>query len=82
MKEAKIIITIGKNDNGNMNSINTKTCDAHVYDLMLAAHQLFGIIQKQDPDGTAFSSMFNLAMVYSAKKNEDKDNSSDSDESK
>lgn len=80
-EEAKIIITINKGENERVDSIHIKTTDAHLYDLMLAAHQLFGIIAKKDPDGTAFTSMFNLAKTYSDK-NEDKDNHSDSDESK
>lgn len=80
-EEAKIIITINKDENEKVDSIHIKTTDTHLYDLMLAAHQLFGIIAKKDPDGTAFASMFNLAKDYSSK-NEDKDNHSDSDESK
>lgn len=82
MEEAKIIITINKDKIGNYKSSNCEIDNAHVYDLMLAACQLFKIIQKKDTDGTAFSSMFNLANTYSAEKNEDKDNHSDSDESK
>ena len=80
-EEAKIIITINKDENERFNSLHITTANAHLYDLMLAAHQLFGMIAKKDPDGTAFSSMFNLAKDYSSK-NEDKDNHSDSDESK
>lgn len=80
-EEAKIIITINKGENERVDAIHIKTTDTHLYDLMLAAHQLFGIIAKKDPDGTAFSSMFNLAKDYSSE-NEDKDNHSDSDESK
>lgn len=80
-EQAKIIITINKDENERFDSINIKTEDTHIYDLMLAAYNLFGIIAKKDPDGTAFSSMFNLAKKYSDK-NEDKDNHSDSDESK
>ena len=80
-KEAKIIITITKDENERFNSLHITTANTHLYDLMLAAYRLFGIIAKKDPDGTAFSSMFNLAKDYSSK-NEDKDNNSDSDESK
>lgn len=80
-EQTKIIITINKDENEKYNSINVKTEDTHIYDLMLAAYHLFGIIAKKDTDGTAFSSMFNLAKTYSDK-NEDKDNHSDSDESK
>lgn len=67
-EETKICITINKDENEKFNSINMKTANAHIYDLMLAAHHLFGIIAKKDPDGTAFSSMFNLAKTYSDKK--------------
>ena len=83
-EETKIIITINKDENERFNSLHITTANAHLYDLMLAAHRLFGIIAKKDPDGTAFSSMFNLAKNYSdsSEKNEDKDNHSDSDESK
>ena len=81
-EETKIIITINKDENEKFNSIHTTTADANIYDLMLAAHNLFGIIAEKDPDGTAFSSMFNLAKTYSDEKNENKDNHSDSDESK
>lgn len=80
-EESKIIITINKDENEKFSSLHITTENAHLYDLMLAAHQLFGIIAKKDPDGTAFSSMFNLAKDYSDK-NENKDNHSDSDESK
>lgn len=80
-EKAKIIITINKDENERYNSINIKTEDTHIYDLMLAAHNLFGIIAQKDPDGSVFSSMFNLAKTYSDK-NENKDNHSDSDESK
>lgn len=80
-EEAKIIITITKGKNETINSINIHLTDTHLYDLMLAAYRLFGIIAKKDPDGTAFSSMFNLAKNCSSE-NEDKDNHSDSDESK
>lgn len=80
-EKAKIIITINKDENERYNYINVKTEDTHLYDLMLAAYNLFGIIAKKDQDGTAFSSMFNLAKNYSDK-NEDKNNHSDSDESK
>ena len=80
-EEAKIIITINKDENERFNSLHITTANANLYDLMLAAHRLLGIIAKKDPDGTAFSSMFNLAKDYSSK-NEDKDNHSDSDESK
>lgn len=80
-EETKIIITINKDENERFNSLHITTADANVYDLMLAAHRLFGIIAKKDPDGTAFSSMFNFAKTYSDK-NENKDNHSDSDESK
>lgn len=80
-EETKIIITINKDENERFNSLHITTANANVYDLMLAAYRLFGIIAKKDPDGTAFSSMFNLAKDYSSK-NEDKDNHSDSDESK
>ena len=79
-EEAKIIITIN-DENGRFNSLHITTANAHLYDLMLAACRLFGIIAKKDPDGTAFTSMFNLAKIYSSE-NEDKDNHSDSDESK
>lgn len=72
-EEAKIIITINKGENEQFHSVNTTTVNAHIYDLMLAAHQLFGMIAKKDPDGTAFTSMFNLAKTYSDK-NENKDN--------
>ena len=72
-EETKIIITINKKENEKFHSVRITTADAHIYDLMLAAHQLFGIIAKKDPDGTAFSSMFNLAKTYSDK-NENKDN--------
>lgn len=82
-EEAKIIITINKGENERVDSIHIKTTDVHIYDLMLAAYHLFGMIAKKDPDGTAFSSMFNLAKIYSDRsKNENKDNHSDSDESK
>ena len=81
-ENVKIIITINKDKIGNHKSFNCEMDNAHVYDLMLAACKLFEIIQKKDPDGTAFSSLFNLANTYSAEKNEDKDNHSDSDESK
>lgn len=81
-EKAKIIITINKDKIGNYESFNCEMDDTHVYDLILAACQLFQIIQTKDPDGTAFSSMFNLVNTYSAEKNEDKDNHSDSDESK
>lgn len=60
-KETKIIITINKDENERFSSINTTLSDTNIYDLMLAAYNLFGIITKKDPDGTAFSSMFNLA---------------------
>ena len=80
-KETKIIITINKDENERFNSLHITTTNTHLYDLMLAAYRLFGIIAKKDPEGTAFSSMFNLAKNYSDK-NEDKDNHSDSDESK
>lgn len=80
-EKAKIIITINKDENERVDSVLIKTTDVHIYDFMLAAHQLFRIIAKKDPDGTAFSSMFNLAKTYSDK-NENKDNHSDSDESK
>lgn len=80
-ENAKIIITINKDKIGNYKSTSCKIDNAHVYDLMLAACHLFKIIQTKDTDGTAFSSMFNLANT-NAKKNEDKDNHSDSDESK
>lgn len=80
-EETKIIITINKDENEKFSSLHITTANAHLYDLMLAAYRLFGIIAKKDPDGTAFSSMFNLAKNYSDK-NEDKDNHSDSDESK
>ena len=80
-EEAKIIITINKDENERFNSLHITTANAHLYDLMLAAYRLFGIIAKKDSDGTAFSSMFNLAKIYSSE-NEDKDNHSDSDESK
>ena len=82
-EEAKIIITINKDENEEVDSIHIKTTDTHVYDLMLAAYRLFGIIAKKDPEGKGFASMFNLAKTYSdSSKNEDKDNHSDSDESK
>lgn len=84
-EKTKIIITINKDEKERFNSINTTLSDAHIYDLMLAAYHLFGLIAKKDPDGTAFVSMFNLAKTYSSKnedKNEDKNNHSDSDESK
>lgn len=84
-EQTKIIITINKDEKKRFDSINIKTEDAHIYDLMSAAYHLFRIIAKKDPDGTAFSSMFNLAKNYSDKnedKNEDKNNHSDSDESK
>ena len=82
-EETKIIITINKGENETVNSINVHLTDTHVYDLMLAAYQLFGIIAKKDPEGKGFASMFNLAKTYSdSSKNEDKDNHSDSDESK
>ena len=80
-EETKIIITINKDENGKFNSLHITTANAHLYDLMLAAYRLFGIIAKKDSDGAAFSSMFNLAKIYSSE-NEDKDNHSDSDESK
>lgn len=80
-KEAKIIITINKNENERLDSTNVEMVNTNIYDLMFAAHQLFGIIAKKDPDRSAFVSMFNLAKTYSSK-NEDKDNHSDSDESK
>ena len=80
-EEAKIIITINKDENERFNSLHITTANTHLYDLMLAAYRLFGIIAKKDPEGTAFSSMFNLAKDYRSK-NEDKDNNSDSDESK
>lgn len=82
-EETKIIITINKDENERFNSLHIATANANLYDLMLAAYRLFGVIAKKDPDGTAFSSMFNLAKTYSdIGKNEDKDNNSDSDESK
>ena len=81
-EETKITITINKDENGKFNSLHITTANANLYDLMLAAYRLFGIIAEKDPDGTAFSSMFNLAKIYSSEKNEDKDNHSDSDESK
>lgn len=80
-EETKIIITINKDEDGRFNSLHITTANANLYDLMLAAYRLFGIIAKKDPEGTAFSSMFNLAKTYSSE-NEDKDNHSDSDESK
>lgn len=80
-EETKIIITINKDKNEKFNSLHITTANAHLYDLMLAAYRLFGIIAKKDPDGAAFSSMFNLAKTYSSE-NENKDNHSDSDESK
>lgn len=80
-EETKIIITIHKDENKKFSSLHITTANANLYDLMLAAYRLFGIIAKKDPDGTAFSSMFNLAKTYSSE-NEDKDNHSDSDESK
>jgi len=80
-EKAKIIITINKDENERFDSINVEMEDVYIYDLILAAYNLFGIIAKKDPDGTAFSSMFNLAKTYSDK-NEDKNNHSDSDESK
>lgn len=80
-KESKIIITINKDENGRFNFLHITTANANLYDLMSATYRLFGIIAKKDPDGTAFSSMFNLAKTYSSE-NEDKDNHSDSDESK
>lgn len=80
-ENAKIIITINKDEIGNFESFNCEMDDTHVYDLMLAACHLFKIIQTKDPNGTAFSSMFNWANT-NVKKNEDKDNHSDSDESK
>lgn len=80
-EKAKVIITINKDENERFSSINTTLSDTNIYDLMLAAYNLFGIIAKKDQDGTAFSSMFNLAKTYSSE-NEDKNNHSDSDESK
>ena len=68
MEEAKIIITINKDKIGNYESFNCETNNTHVYDLMLAACRLFKIIQTKDTEGTAFSSMFNLANTYSAEK--------------
>lgn len=53
-EEAKIIITINKDENERFNSLHITTANTHLYDLMLAAYRLFGIIAKKRPRWNGF----------------------------
>lgn len=87
MKETKICITIQKDEEGFYKTLKLDAADCNNYDVLFAGYVLFHQVANQDPDVSLISTVCNAAttagnLIKKDKQNEDKDNHSDSDESK
>lgn len=87
MKEIKICITIQKDEDGFYKTLKLDTSDCNHYDMLFAGYVLFHQVANQDPDVSLISTVCNastaaISLIKKDKQNENKDNHSDSDESK
>lgn len=86
MKEIKICITIQKDEEGFYKTLKLDANDCNQYDMLFAGYVLFHQLANQDPDVVLISTVCNAATaarnLIKEKQNENKDNHSDSDESK
>ena len=87
MKEIKICITIQKDEDGFYKTLKLDTSDCNHYDMLFAGYVLFHQVANQDTDVSLISTVCNastaaISLIKKDKQNENKDNHSDSDESK